>query len=876
MATKCGRQLKRGTSSSRPSSGACSQGSLGSQASTPHTNNPRTPSPDSETNDESIQRPRPLPVEFSPVKQRQKNQVAKEISDRHDLMVWDLTDEEIIEASFSRYKSPAYKHFNVTLDCILSDDEEPLELVFVFTCKFNPEAHAPHRRACMSANVGTSNLLAGIHKCDARHGVDAQDVTSTRSANMAVPYSPAAHCAAIALRCATSQCPFNIRGTKIPSAEQVSRDTCILYREISGIICTQLTSIMSAIHLVLDGWTAPIVASYLSLVIVWWEQDKIHHMILEFIRLKNKHTGDYLAQVVADCLKHWKLSNKLTTVCMDNASNCNKLVELLPNYIEGFRGEQVRTRCMAHILNLVAKAFMSFFFKSGKKKKATAVIVDDTVIGNDELNPNESEDEEIGDGDDDDDGHALFNKETVASIQDPVIADLAENVQWKIAQNMSVVLELFQNATNLFSQAEEYLENVFNDTDDELSPVIRIAAKAAIEMVDKYISLCDECEVYYISIVMCPGQELDWFKKNEFDKDAISRIKKMAIDAWERDYKLELTPVVTASAVPPQNKYMKKSKPVGKSSTFGLDDIRTYLKEGLVEIEQIANAGGYMKWWENTAATQPNLAWMGRNCRSAPDPKAQTCLDHVCSFLHEYCRLEKRKSQRGNWTKAAQEAAHLCCHAPYYAENLKKWARDFLQDSAELPRINHGGGCQSIIDDDDVTQDIQIYLQSIGKFIKARDIVDYCSTPEMLEQLGRTKSISKSTACRWLIKMGYCWIENPRGQYIDGHEWSDVVQYRQGIFVPRMKYYMGYMQRWVDGVGWALPDGIEWPTVVWYHDESTFYAPDWRQNYWMPPGSSPTPYTKGEGQSLMVADFISADYGWLASLDGMQTARKLF
>jgi hypothetical protein len=36
------------------------------------------------------------------------------------------------------------------------------------------------------------------------------------------------------------------------------------------------------------------------------------------------------------------------------------------------------------------------------------------------------------------------------------------------------------------------------------------------------------------------------------------------------------------------------------------------------------------------------------------------------------------------------------------------------------------------------------------------------------------------------------------------------------------------------------------------------------------------PYVKGEGASLMVADFVSADYGWLRSPDGKQEARVLF
>ena len=36
------------------------------------------------------------------------------------------------------------------------------------------------------------------------------------------------------------------------------------------------------------------------------------------------------------------------------------------------------------------------------------------------------------------------------------------------------------------------------------------------------------------------------------------------------------------------------------------------------------------------------------------------------------------------------------------------------------------------------------------------------------------------------------------------------------------------------------------------------------------------PYAKGEGVSLMVADFVSANYRWLRSLDGSQQARVLF
>jgi hypothetical protein len=75
--------------------------------------------------------------------------------------------------------------------------------------------------------------------------------------------------------------------------------------------------------LVLDGWTAPIVASFLGLVVVWYSNGIVHRAILEFIRLVSlvaqnvfcltnfrltqKHDGVYLATVVANCLKRFGL-----------------------------------------------------------------------------------------------------------------------------------------------------------------------------------------------------------------------------------------------------------------------------------------------------------------------------------------------------------------------------------------------------------------------------------------------------------------------------------------------------------------------------------------------------------------------------------------
>ena len=43
-------------------------------------------------------------------------------------------------------------------------------------------------------------------------------------------------------------------------------------------------SLGSMIHLVIDGWTAPLVASFPGIVVVWYDNGVIHRAILEFIR----------------------------------------------------------------------------------------------------------------------------------------------------------------------------------------------------------------------------------------------------------------------------------------------------------------------------------------------------------------------------------------------------------------------------------------------------------------------------------------------------------------------------------------------------------------------------------------------------------------
>ena len=77
-------------------------------------------------------------------------------------------------------------------------------------------------------------------------------------------------------------------------------------------------------------------------------------------------------------------------------------------------------------------------------------------------------------------------------------------------------------------------------------------------------------------------------------------------------------------------------------------------------------------------------------------------------------------------------------------------------------------------------------------------------------------------------KMGYCWNYAPKGQYVDGHKCEDIVAYQQNKFLPRLAEIEANSRMWTDGIedSSVATTLIIHHTVVWYYDESVFYAND--------------------------------------------------
>lgn len=232
------------------------------------------------------------------------------------------------------------------------------------------------------------------------------------------------------------------------------------------------------------------------------------------------------------------------------------------------------------------------------------------------------------------------------------------------------------------------------------------------------------------------------------------------------------------------------------------------------------------------------------------------------------------------WIASSLAVAHAAERGPWLARKLREWSRAYIKDRDCLPLNEYGRWNVSLLEDEDLAQEIHLHLQGIGQYVKAMDIVHYLDTPEMKTRLKLKKTISLVTAQRWMRVMDYRWGKAPGGQYVDGHEREDVVEYRQLVFLPFWEKAGPSMRSWTkdieDAQVYRGPGLPEPHIIVWHHDESTFYANDRRKIRWVHAGETAVPYAKGEGASLMVADFVSADYGWLRSPDGKQEARVLF
>ena len=125
--------------------------------------------------------------------------------------------------------------------------------------------------------------------------------------------------------------------------------------------------------------------------------------------------------------------------------------------------------------------------------------------------------------------------------------------------------------------------------------------------------------------------------------------------------------------------------------------------------------------------------------------------------------------------------------------------------------------------------------------------------------------------------MEYLWSKDPKGQFVDGHKWDDVVMYHQEVFLPAWEKLEPTLCQWeMQPLTIFCMGPRHVAPLSGNHNESMYYANSWHKIQQVHQGESVRPYAKGEGVLLMVTDFVSADYRWLQSHNRSQQAQVLF
>jgi hypothetical protein len=115
------------------------------------------------------------------------------------------------------------------------------------------------------------------------------------------------------------------------------------------------------------------------------------------------------------------------------------------------------------------------------------------------------------------------------------------------------------------------------------------------------------------------------------------------------------------------------------------------------------------------------------------------------------------------------------------------------------------------------------------------------------------------------------------GQYVNGHERIDVVEYRQMKFIAIFTELLSCMHTYTTkGNECLVPPLTTHCLVVWNHNESIYYANDQRKIRWVHKNKTAVPYAKGEGPSMMIANMVSPDYDFLRSPDSAEQAHVVF
>jgi hypothetical protein len=149
---------------------------------------------------------------------------------------------------------------------------------------------------------------------------------------------------------------------KIPSSTTVTRRILEYRTDVEQKIRKSLPPEPTRIAIAMDCWSAPRREGYLAIKAYWITQDwRLSEALIGFEHIPGHHTGEALARIVLERLHHFGITNRISAMTSDNASNNKTLNEALNESIKivtarlGLQkvvSQVAQIPCLAHVIQL--------------------------------------------------------------------------------------------------------------------------------------------------------------------------------------------------------------------------------------------------------------------------------------------------------------------------------------------------------------------------------------------------------------------------------------------------------------------------------------------------------------------------------------------
>jgi len=148
----------------------------------------------------------------------------------------------------------------------------------------------------------------------------------------------------------------------LPNSHNTAKDwAMVLYQKRKLRVKELLQKARSNIHLSFNLWSSPNHYSFNAVVAHFVTFDyKIASVLIGFRNLLGVHSGENIAASVQEVVQEYEIQSRLGCFVLDNAYSNDTAVEALGKEYKWAKNEhkQRRLRCMGHIINLVAQAFL--------------------------------------------------------------------------------------------------------------------------------------------------------------------------------------------------------------------------------------------------------------------------------------------------------------------------------------------------------------------------------------------------------------------------------------------------------------------------------------------------------------------------------------